>query len=386
LTHAEFTAMRRFPGLDGLRAIAASIVIFSHFAGPKWNWLSGWVGVYIFFVLSGFLITTLLLREQTRAGRISMKNFYIRRVFRILPPYVAILGVVVLFCHLRGEYTSRGFSEALPYYLTFFNEFLPAASTSGGDNLFTGSWTLGIEEKFYLAWPLLLVLAGAAAARRRLVLVIAALAAMLLLVPVTTGGWVINYSMTALYESSIHYFVLLVGCLLAILMHDRRTFALVRPLTHPVAVLPVLAVFLAVHTNMTDAWGDTRNNLMILVVYSVVVVALLVTLITPGPLQWLLSTAPMRFVGERSYSLYLLQSVGHLLVVLTVPQFGEYRTTTAIAVFVVSLLGADLIYRWVEMPMINCGKRIIERREQRVSEPAEPAREQVDAASARLSA
>ena len=73
--------MRRFPALDGLRAIAAVIVVAFHFGGPRWTWLSGWVGVQLFFVLSGFLITTLMLREEESRGRVSLRSFYIRRVF-----------------------------------------------------------------------------------------------------------------------------------------------------------------------------------------------------------------------------------------------------------------------------------------------------------------
>ena len=107
MSHEDYLGMRRFPGLDGLRALAATMVIFFHFGGPNWTWLSGWVGVYLFFVLSGFLITTLLLREQDRTGRISLSNFYIRRVFRILPPYLVILGGIVAFVILRGEFYSR---------------------------------------------------------------------------------------------------------------------------------------------------------------------------------------------------------------------------------------------------------------------------------------
>ncbi|WP_177328783.1 acyltransferase family protein [Amycolatopsis australiensis] len=367
MSHEDYLGMRRFPGLDGLRALAATMVIFFHFGGTHWTWLSGWVGVYIFFVLSGFLITTLLLREQDRTGGISLSNFYIRRVFRILPPYLVILGGIVAFVVLRAEFHSRDFPQALKYYLTFLNEFLPG-NTTGADNFFSGSWTLGIEEKFYLVWPFLLVAIGIGAAKRKFLLVGVAMVALLGLVPPTAGGWVLEYSPTAIYTSTIHYFILASGCLLAILMHYRRGYELLKPLTHPLAAIPVVAAFLALHTNMDSLWHDTRNNLWLLVGYAGLTMLLLVVLVSPGPLRWLLGTAPMRFIGERSYSLYLLQGPVHFAVVQAVPGLAVNRTVTALTVFVVGLAIADLIHRWVEKPLIGFGKQVIARKELRRAE------------------
>ncbi|QRP46874.1 acyltransferase [Amycolatopsis sp. FDAARGOS 1241] len=376
MSHDEYLGMRRFPGLDGLRAIAATIVVFFHFAGPTFVWPSGWVGVYIFFVLSGFLITTLLLREQDRTGRISLSGFYLRRVFRILPPYLVILGGIIAFVLLRGEFLARDFPHALKYYLTFLNEFLPASGGNGSDNFFSGSWTLGIEEKFYLVWPFLLVAIGVGAARRKLALVFAAMAVLLALVPLTTGGWLLDFSPTAVYRSSIHYAILLCGCLLAILLHHRRSYALLRPLTHPLAAVPIVAAFLVLHANLDPLWRAARQNLVVLIAYAVLTMLLLIVLLSPGPARWLLSTAPMRFVGERSYSLYLLQGPVHFAVVQAVPALGHNRLITAVTVFVVDLAVADLIHRWVEQPMIAYGKRLIGRRRARraavVPVPGEP--------------
>lgn len=367
LDHDEFLAMRRFPALDGLRAIAATIVILFHFAGPKWSWLSGWVGVYIFFVLSGFLITTLLLREQDRTGRISLSAFYLRRVFRILPPYLVILGGIVVFVWLRGEFFTRELPHALKYYLTFFNEFFPASSPNGPDNFFSGSWTLGIEEKFYLVWPFLLVVAGAvglAAAWRKLALAFAAFALMAGLVGVTSG-WVLNGPQVPIYRSTVHYAILLIGCVLAIAMHYRRSYAVIKPLTHPLAAIPVFGAFAVLHVNMESLWWETGSNLGLLIAYGLLSAMLLVVLVSPGPLRWLLATKVMRFVGERSYSLYLLQGPVHFAVVAAIPPLGEHRMISALTVFAVGLGIADLIHRWVEQPMILTGKKLIARRQER---------------------
>jgi peptidoglycan/LPS O-acetylase OafA/YrhL len=367
MSHEDYLGTRRFPGLDGLRAIAATMVIFYHFGGPNWTFLSGWVGVYIFFVLSGFLITTLLLREQDRTGRISLSNFYIRRVFRILPPYLVILGGIVAFVLLRAEFHERDFPQALKYYLTFLNEFLPAV-TNGTDNFFSGSWTLGIEEKFYLVWPFLLVAIGIGAAKRKFLLVGTAMVILLALVPLTSGGWVLEGSKTAIYRSTIHYFILAGGCLLAILLHYRRGYAVLRPLTHPLAAIPIAAAFGLMTANLDRLWTETQQNLLLLVGYAVLTMLLLIVLVSPGPLRWLLGTAPMRFVGERSYSLYLLQGPVHFVVVQAVPGLAQHRTVSALTVFLVGLAIADLIHRWVEKPLIDVGKRLIARKEARREE------------------
>jgi peptidoglycan/LPS O-acetylase OafA/YrhL len=388
MSHEDYLGTRRFPGLDGLRAIAATMVIFYHFGGPNWTFLSGWVGVYIFFVLSGFLITTLLLREQDRTGRISLSNFYIRRVFRILPPYLVILGGIVAFVLLRAEFHERDFPQALKYYLTFLNEFLPAV-TNGTDNFFSGSWTLGIEEKFYLVWPFLLVAIGIGAAKRKFLLVGTAMVILLALVPLTSGGWVLEGSKTAIYRSTIHYFILAGGCLLAILLHYRRGYAVLRPLTHPLAAIPIAAAFGLMTANLDRLWTETQQNLLLLVGYAVLTMLLLIVLVSPGPLRWLLGTAPMRFVGERSYSLYLLQGPVHFVVVQAVPGLAQHRTVSALTVFLVGLAIADLIHRWVEKPLIDVGKRLIVRKEARREErqaPPRPAETRAEPAPATSSA
>ncbi len=176
----------------------------------------------------------------------------------------------------------------------------------------------------------------------------------------------LDYSKTAIYRSSIHYFILASGCLLAILLHYRRGYLLLRPLTHPLFGLPIVAVFCWFHTNLEPFWTASRNALLILVAYAAATMALLVVLVAPGPVGWLLSTRPLRFVGERSYSLYLLQTPVHFVVVQAVPGLAQSRTTTGVTVFVVALAIADLIHRWVEQPMIDFGKRLIARRDLRI--------------------
>ncbi|GGU19679.1 acyltransferase family protein [Lentzea flava] len=374
LTHAEFMAMRRFPALDGLRAFAAVIVVFFHFGGAEWKWLSGWVGVYLFFVLSGFLITTLLLREQDTKGRISLKNFYIRRVFRIMPPYFVIFAFIMAFFYLRGDFFTIRYPETLKYYLTFMNEFLPEGMKGAPNDYFSGSWTLGIEQKFYLVWPALMVFAGVAAARRRVYIALGAMAVLVACIPLT-AGWYTSYSMTALYTSTVHYVVLLIGALLAIVMNSKRLFKLVQPLTHPLVAPVAMIGFAVLHVNMETLWHSTGNAVVLLLAYAVLTAMLIVSLLGRNPMTWLLSTAPMRFVGDRSYSLYLFQGIAGFMVGALLPRFQVYGTLTAVVVTLASLLLADVVFRWVEHPAIELGRRIIARRSKMPAAVNPPAKE-----------
>jgi len=146
--------MNRLPGLDGLRAIAVSWVMLVHlFTSQKINIenpflrqlaASGGFGVELFFVLSGFLITYLLLKEENQTGQINLKAFYARRAFRILPPAFTFLFLVFSTHIMLGKSV-----DLLEYFSAafFFRNF------TSGTQLTGHYWSLAIEEQFYLLWP-----------------------------------------------------------------------------------------------------------------------------------------------------------------------------------------------------------------------------------------
>ena len=303
LAHADYLAMRRFAGLDGLRAIAALLVVLFHNQGP--DILQGWIGVQIFFVLSGFLITTLLLREHARTGRVNLANFYLRRAFRILPVYLLILGLLTVGLLAAGKFLSNPLGRQFPLYLLFGNEF-----TLGGP--FGQSWTLGIEQKFYLVWPLLafttIVIGRRAVAGRRAALTVGLLTLALAAIPFTVGGdpkgWPVNYVS------------ILLGCVVALVMHDPRGYRVLRPLTRPWVSGLVGVGFVVVHLSLRpirDFVGqqvpDVPNYVTLVPVYALAVAIALPAVVAPGPVSWLLSRRPMVFLGERSYSTYLVQNL-----------------------------------------------------------------------------
>jgi peptidoglycan/LPS O-acetylase OafA/YrhL len=144
----------KFPGLDGLRGISILLVIVAHllknYRSVGWATVlfTGVTGVNIFFVISGFLITTLLLKEKHTLGRISLKNFYIRRALRIVPP--VYLYLIVLF-FLKIIYDLKVSGKSLLEAALYLKN-LPLSKDWYTDHF----WSLGIEEQYYLIFPFLL--------------------------------------------------------------------------------------------------------------------------------------------------------------------------------------------------------------------------------------
>ncbi len=208
------------PSLDGIRAVAVMIVFTAH-AGLE-HAVPGGFGVTVFFFLSGYLITTLLRREYERTGGISLRNFYLRRVYRIFPPLYLVLGILVAV-KLAGivpypmspAAVAAQMAHFTNYYLLLFPsvEYAPVAPYS------VPMWSLAVEEHFYLLFPLalLFLLRRAPRARASLVLAAACLLALawrLVLASVLEGAANHNYMATDARIDS-----LLFGCIMALGMN-----------------------------------------------------------------------------------------------------------------------------------------------------------------------
>ncbi len=155
-THGEFLARRHFGSLDGIRCLSVGAVLWHH--SPLFNpgdeplrlLERGFLGVDLFFVLSGFLITTLLLREETREGRFSITGFYWRRILRILPVYfLLVTALSIYYVLIRGE---SQYGPLVPFYYVFLANFLIEDIP-----LLAPTWSLSVEEQYYLIWPLILL-------------------------------------------------------------------------------------------------------------------------------------------------------------------------------------------------------------------------------------
>lgn len=222
----EYQAKRHFGSLDGLRFICITAVIWHHstwardLGGEVFLLTRGFLGVDFFFVISGFLITTLLLREERSHGYFDLRHFYWRRVLRIVPIYFLVVGVNACFAVFIDGTPEK--LALLPYYLlflsNFLNEHLPNLSIT---------WSLSVEEQYYLIWPLLLMLAP----RRWIVPILLGLITVNVLGHTGLLGWTGIAPMT-LGPMTLHlppYAPILMGSGVAIALNTARGFAMLEP-------------------------------------------------------------------------------------------------------------------------------------------------------------
>lgn len=248
--HTTYRANRFFGSLDGLRALAVLAVVWHHspigrglaVGGAHWHaTLRGYLGVDLFFVLSGFLITTLLLRERERHGRIAVGAFLARRALRIMPLYYAVLGLAALFLGVvrPDAPMAEPFFAELPWYTTFTSNWIHAST------IFVITWSLAAEEQFYIVWAALVRALGHGA-----VYVAAAVIAIGLLA--TYGA--LDTPLAALLGPRFReldmvqatFTPLALGCLAAWLLHGERGFAVAAGALGARSAAPLTALMLLV--------------------------------------------------------------------------------------------------------------------------------------------
>jgi len=348
-TFDEFKQTRRFDALDGLRTVSILLVLVYHSGDAMWLPLQGYLGVLMFFVISGFIITTLLLREQDADGRVSIKAFYIRRVFRILPLYYLVFVTYLLLMQVSHDESLRGpFLQNIWYYLTYNNEF-------AGPSAFTHTWSLAVEEKFYLVWPLLAF--GLVTWRRRRIALAGGLFVgfiLLGLVPESSPvGWLTYFS---------RYSPIMGGCLVALVMHQRRGFDQVRRVaTSPLG--PVLVVAAAA------LWGLQDHNPfgLLSAVNGLALVAAFPVLVLTRPAVALLATRPMVHLGTRSYAFYLLYPLTIRVGNIVLPPNGSVGLALVrfVLMTVIGAVAAEALHWLYEKPLIGIGRRLAKQVQQR---------------------
>ena len=365
-----YRARKYVPELDGVRALCIIGVIGSHLKDSAgWHWLSGGLGVYVFFVLSGYLITTLALREERALGHLSYKAFYIRRTLRIFPLYyLAVLAYcVILFGSSWGRELRQNFVDALPYYLTYLQELPYTYQTivGGRPSPFGHAWSLGIEEKYYLVWPVLAFGLWACRPTTRLRGTIV----LLVLFAATQSIGRLSPEIDAWRPELVlyPYSHILWGCLLAILLDDPRWFQRLRWLGSPIGMLGCLAAFFAAQVAYEPLSGTFRE---LMIFHGLATAALLGSvLMSGGPVPWLLRARPLVFLGKVSYGMYLFHGLGTSAAQKAVPHDrGPLFAWLTFALAV--LLTAGIAYVTavtVERPFIRIGRRwsdaVLRRRE-----------------------
>jgi peptidoglycan/LPS O-acetylase OafA/YrhL len=340
--------------LDGLRGISILMVLTAHVYAPGWHNLMGGYGVTVFFVLSGFLITRLLLQEEHDSGKINLASFYVRRAFRLFPIYYLVLAVYCLLIFGLGVHADgrAGLAFALPYYLFYLQEipFLRDRAHFGGpvSMPFYQSWSLGIEEKFYLVWP---ILAFRALRNRNGRM---ALAASLVL-----------FFSVAKFIPQLRYFYLYMpiswGCLIALLDDTPSTKSRLDSWVSSWRAAVVALSWPLLHLIVADHHLPNAARFTAELAYPVSIAFVILASLRSSWLARVFSLAPLAILGRYSYSIYLI----HLLVrqaVERVLQKIGIGMGNGVLVYVLMLLfstaGAGILYYAVESRFREMGRRI----------------------------
>ncbi len=341
------------PSLDGIRAVSFFLVFFAHTG--LGNIVPGGFGVSVFFLLSGFLITTLLRLEFARCGRISLGSFYLRRVLRILPPLYVTLALAIVLFRISNGHPAIPVAGTLAQALQVSNYYeifaRPAVYIPGTSVL----WSLAVEEHFYLVFPLLYVSMCARFSALRQTLILLGLCAAAL-------AWrcILHFHFHAppirtYYGTDARFDSILFGCVLAIIanpvLQDPLHAWFLRRMRWllPIGVLVLLATFL----DRDEGFRETlRYTLQALALVPLFIAAIHYE---KSPPVLFLNLAWVRFLGVLSYSLYLC----HFIIMGSIESaWTANRFLTSTLSLACALGFATGVHYWVERPCTKIRKRL----------------------------
>lgn len=321
-----------WPALDGLRAFAVVAVMLYH--AELGVAVNGYLGVDVFFVLSGFLITSLLLHERSGTGRVNLSAFYMRRLLRLYPALVLVAVGVMCVALVTGQQVAAIGQGAVATLLYFANIWI----YTGNDTiLLQHSWTLALEEQFYLVWPPILVVLLMLSSRAR-----GAAVFLIFVVATIIYFWPMHGDSESIRASYLRAAGLLYGCALA--LAHRRGLRCSRIIA--IACGMLLGVLTFGPFTVPESLFTSGINLAALL-------ALPVVLELTRDARWSVLASPAaRWFGRRSYGLYLWHFPILSLVVHHMPgQVPHWMLTTS--GLGLSVLVAALSYRYVEEPFLR---------------------------------
>jgi len=345
--HRDFLDTRTFASLDGLRAFAVTAVVWHHTTDGLYRdvpllvhgLVRGFLGVDLFFVISGFLIVTLLLRERCRTGSISLSGFYARRFLRIFPLYYGVLAFVTVVAFARDTPEALLMRADLPWCALYLSNWVPVLT------LLSITWSLSAEEQFYLVWPALERFLGRFVTLALALAVVAAGALQLLHAPLH-----LDALPSFLWQTS--FFPILLGVALAHLLNDPRGFAFIGlacAFNGASAIYGAVIVVLAFALPMDDIAGLPR-----MAIHVAMSLFLASCVVRPNhALRPLLQFAPIARVGVLSYGIYLLHMFArHIAHKLTGDGPLLFPATFAVVVVL-----AEISYRFYESKFLELKKR-----------------------------
>jgi peptidoglycan/LPS O-acetylase OafA/YrhL len=334
----------RIPTLDGLRAVAILIVLVAHtFQGDKTIASLGHMGVLIFFALSGYLITARLLIEYRSSGRISLRNFYLRRAFRILPPALVYLAILSVLSALGIAVCSGSVIRSAVFFYTNYIDV--------GKGWYAGHfWSLSVEEHFYLFWPCLLIAVGVRGGWR------AALALIVALFFWRIADFHQHILARVANDPFLQWFqfrtdliadTLLWGCCLAFLKLRAGPIASTAIAAGSACLLALLCAEVRLPLHNVGLLQPLEHLLPAILVGAVVACP-------TAPIGRLLELSSVRYIGYLSYSLYIWQELF---------LWGPNGPTLSPLIGIPAAFAcAYLSYRFVEQPCIGYGRQLLARR------------------------
>ncbi len=340
------------PCLDGIRALAVSMVFLAH-TGLD-GFVPGGLGVTIFFVLSGFLISTLMRVEYARTGKLDFRGFYLRRLLRLMPPLAIVVAVAAVASNLaliNGTFEPVGLLAALFY---FGNYYLIATDYHGMPAGLAVLWSLAVEEHYYLFYPPL----AAVLLRIGRVGLSATVLALLCVAVLAWRCWL------ALNEGSEAYLTMatdtrldaiLVGCLMALW---RNPWLDQVPAANKLRDWGLAAICVAVLIATLTYRSEVFRLTLRYTLQSVAIAPLLYLAVArarEAPFRWLNSRV-LVYIGTISYTVYLSHHMIALAVTKHWPQIGWPMTTLATGLLTLAV--AEAMRRWVEQPCASLRKRL----------------------------
>lgn len=336
--------------VDGLRAFAISLVVLSH-AGIH---LEGKIGVEIFFVISGYLITKNLIDEYKTFGSISRINFYIRRFSRLYPSLALVACLTTIFLIISKEFESS-YMNGLMYLLTFSTDLAIWLGSQEISHFFNFSWSLGVEEQFYLIWPSIFILSVRIKRLRKFFLFLLLMGSILFSFFWRLGHGGREHSVDALYFGPLsHLGALAGGCLIAFPLFTKLFLIYRKKFPRAMVFIAWCSVIGLVYTSHYPSpipFGLDVSDLLFASIAAMYLVGFLVNH-EEGLLARFFGCGFLVLIGRLSYTLYLFNILFfEFSKFILQKDLGEYNILEMISVLVLLHIFCYIVFKYYEMPL-----------------------------------
>lgn len=351
----KYLDTKHFELLDGLRGLSILAVVWHHSSGelPFYAnfFLHGYLGVDFFFILSGFLITFLLIKERAATGVVSLKKFYIRRSLRIFPLYYTYLILLTILLIFKDPARIEEIFDNFKYYFFYLSNFIPSDNPG---QYFHRSWSLAVEEQFYLFWPLAFILLPRASLKLFVGAAILIISVLDCLTPnIIQGGYV---------DLLVPFRAILLGCFLSLMLAESNMHRLFHKfLSGQYSIAFAVLTFFCV---VLISGAELSGLEYIFVHLAAVSVIACAVLNESNKLASCLKWKPLQLIGVVSYGIYILHSqfwgiTDSIVKIIPVNIVSESKITFFCVFTIVSLLAAVMSYKYYESFFLGLKKKYV---------------------------